>query len=73
MKVPTRRGNCIHTNEATGMLASKMLGMMDHDSASNIMIRAEENAIIIATMERKRVKRAIIIFVGKFLRKSSSA
>ncbi|KAB2613689.1 hypothetical protein D8674_036005 [Pyrus ussuriensis x Pyrus communis] len=57
MNNATSNGNCIQMKEATGMLASKMIGI---------------TTIIMVAIDKKRVKRPIIIFVGNDLRKSSS-
>ena len=73
MAMTTRRGNCINTKRVTGILAKKMTGSKIHDSPRSISKSAAEKAVIMAGIENKRVKRPIIIFVGKDLRKSSSA
>lgn len=73
MKISTRKGNCIHTNEAIGRLESTVAGIAIHDCLGSIRKSAEEKAIIMEAMERKRVNRPNIIFLGKDLRKSSSA
>ena len=73
MVMSTRRGNCINTKRVTGTLAKQMTGMTIHDCSHSIRKRAAEKAVIMAAIEKKRVERPIIIFVGKDLRKSSSA
>lgn len=57
----------------TGTLAKQITGMTIHECSRNITKRAAEKAIIIVAIEKKSVERPIIIFVGKDLRKSSSA
>jgi len=69
----TRRGNCITTNKVTGTLAKQMTGMKNQDCLPNITKRAAQKDIIMDAIEKKRVESPIIIFVGKDLRKSSSA
>ncbi|KAB2610772.1 hypothetical protein D8674_018804 [Pyrus ussuriensis x Pyrus communis] len=73
MVILTRRGNCIQANKVTGTLESSMVGITIHDCRRTIIRRAAENAIIMVAIAKKRVARPIIIFVGKDLRKSSSA
>ncbi|KAK4593433.1 hypothetical protein RGQ29_017514 [Quercus rubra] len=69
----TRRGNCINTKRVIGILAKQMTGLKIHDCSCSIRKRAAEKAIIMAAIEKKRVERPIIIFLGKDSRKSSSA
>ena len=69
----TRRGNCINTNKVTGILTKQMTGMTNHDLPCNIIRRVAQKAIIMDTIEKKRVESHIIIFVGKDLRKFSFA
>ncbi|KAL6289338.1 hypothetical protein ACE6H2_006848 [Prunus campanulata] len=73
MKISTRRGNCIQINKVIGTLARKMIGITIHNCSWIIMKRAEEKATIMVAIEMNKVERPIIIFVGKDLRKSSSA
>jgi len=73
MNMSTRRGNCITPNNMTETQAKLMTGMIYRDCPSNIIERAAQKAIIMDAIEKKRVESPIIIFVGKDLRKSSSA
>ncbi|KAK4593440.1 hypothetical protein RGQ29_017519 [Quercus rubra] len=73
MAMATRRGNCINTKRVIGILAKQIIGLKIHDFSCSIRKRAAEKAIIMATIEKKRVERPIIIFLGKGSRKSSSA
>lgn len=57
----------------TGILAKQMMGITIHDWSRSMIKRAAEKAIIIVAIEKKRVERPIIIFLGKDSRKSSSA
>ena len=50
-----------------------MIGMTTHDFPGRIMKREAQKVIIIVAIERIRVERPTIIFLGKDLRKSSSA
>jgi hypothetical protein len=59
-------------NKVTGTLAKQMAGMKIHEYSRNIIKIVAENAIIMVAMEKKRVKRPIIIFDGNDFRKSSS-
>ena len=68
-----RRGNCISMNRVTGKVAKQMMGMKIHVCPCSIIKRAAEKAIIIVAIEKKRVERPMIIFLGKDSRKSSSA
>ena len=56
-----------------GRLASIRTGMINLNSPHNTKKRAAQKAIVIVAIEKKRVKRPNISFVGKDLRKSSSA
>ena len=49
-----------------------MTGLKIHDCSCSIRKRAAEKAVIMAAIEKKRVERSIIIFLGKDSRKSSS-
>ncbi|KAB2606765.1 hypothetical protein D8674_006482 [Pyrus ussuriensis x Pyrus communis] len=69
MNNSTSNGNCIHMNEVTGTPASKMLGITIGDFPSSIM--PQEKTIIMVAIDKNRVKRPIIILVGKDLEKSS--
>ena len=69
----TRRLDCIHTNKIMGIPAKPMIGATVQYIPRNISKRAAEKAIIIVAIEKKRAKRPIIIFLGKDIRKSSSA
>ena len=62
----------MHVNRVTGTLARQMTGMTTHDFPGRIMEREAQKVIIMVAMERIRVERPIIIFLGKDLRKSSS-
>ncbi|KAG2673959.1 hypothetical protein I3760_13G113400 [Carya illinoinensis] len=73
MNISTRRRNCIITKRAIGTPAKQMIGSTIHDCSRSMIKRAAEKAIIMVAIEKKRVERPIIIFVGKDLRKSSSA
>jgi len=73
MAMTTRRGNCINTKRVIGILAKQMTGLKIHDCSCSIRKRAAEKAVIMAAIEKKRVERPIIIFLGNDSRKSSSA
>jgi hypothetical protein len=73
MNMSTRRGNCINMNRVIGTPAKQKTGMKIHDVPRSISKRAAEKAIIMAAIEKKRVERPMIIFLGKDSRKSSSA
>jgi hypothetical protein len=68
-----RREICINMNVLTGRIAKQMTEMRSHNFPGSILIRAVEKAITMVVIEKKRVKRPIIIFLGNDLRKSSSA
>lgn len=57
----------------TGTPAKQATGMATHDFPSRIVKREAQNVIIMVVMEKIRVKRPVIIFMGKDVRKSSSA
>ena len=63
----------MHVNRVTGTLARQMTGMTTRDFPGRIMEREAQKVIIMVAMERIRVERPTIIFLGKDLRKSSSA
>ncbi|KAG2669398.1 hypothetical protein I3760_14G033100 [Carya illinoinensis] len=73
MIISTRRGNCINIKRVTGTLAKQIIGITIHDWSRSMSKRVAENAIIMVAIEKKMVKRPIIIFLGKDLRKSSFA
>ena len=73
MTMSIRRQNCIHAKRVTGTLARQMTKMTTRDFPGRIMKREAQKVIIMVAMERIRVERPIIIFMGKDLRKSSSA
>lgn len=73
MNISARREKCINTKRVTGKLAKQTTGMTSPNCPCSIIKRAAEKAIIMVVMEKKRVKRPIIILLGKDSRKSSSA
>jgi phosphoribosylformylglycinamidine (FGAM) synthase PurS component len=72
-KISTRRGNCNIMKKVTGIVASSTIGIITCNLPSNIIIRASQKVTIMVAMEKKSVERPIINFLGKDLRKSSSA
>ena len=68
-----RRRNCINVNRATGTPARQMTGMTVHDFPCRMMKRQAQKVIIMVAIEKIRVERPIIIFLGKDSRKSCSA
>lgn len=63
----------MYTYKEIGTIAKPIRGMTIQDSPRNIIKIAEEKAIIIVAMEKKRVKRPIIILVGKDFWKYSAS
>ncbi|KAG6628863.1 hypothetical protein CIPAW_14G042000 [Carya illinoinensis] len=68
-----RRRNCTNTNRMMGIPANPMIGTTIKYFPLNMSKRAIEKAIIIVAIEKKRAKMPMIIFLGKDVRKSSSA
>ena len=75
MKISTRRGNCSSTKRVTGTQASKMIGIITTlvDRPFSKIARAAQKAIIMVAIEKKRVERPIISFVGNRVRNLFSA
>ena len=75
MKISTRRGNCSSTKRVTGTHASKMTGIITTlvDRSFSERAMAAQKAIIMVAIEKKRVERPIISFVGNRVRNLFSA
>ncbi|KAG7947496.1 hypothetical protein I3843_14G098300 [Carya illinoinensis] len=73
MDLSIRKQNCINTNIIMRTPIKPMIGTITQYVPRNISKRAAEKAIIMVAIKKKRVKRPIIIFLGKNLRKYSFA